>query len=115
MFDLPLYKIVEPRVDPSEEECASSAVVPAVGDEGPQQVGMADDVLPTITDEFMCCVSMSAILLLLTTDGDEAFAVGESPTTSISSSSSITDVAAVSIFESVVVIETTVSVISDNC
>lgn len=111
-FNLPLYKMVEPRVDPSDDECASSAVVPAVGDEGPQQVGMAD-VLPTITVEFVCCVSMVA-LLLFATDDDEAFAVGESPTTSISSSSSMTDVATMLIFGSVAAI-TTESVVSDNC
>lgn len=63
---LPLYKMVAPRVAPSDE-CASSAVVPCCGDDGAQQVGITD-VLPTITDDvamvavvLLCCVSISVV------------------------------------------------------
>lgn len=61
-MDLPLYKIVEPLVAASGE-CGGGlgAVAPAVGDEGPQHV-----------EEVVVCFWFA----------------GESPTTSISSSSS---------------------------
>lgn len=77
-WNLPLYKIVEPLVA-SSGECGGGlgAVVPAVGDDGPQQdVGTAVTALVLLAP---LCVPI----------------VCESPTTSISSSSSMVCVAAV--------------------
>lgn len=66
--------MVAPRVAPSEE-CASSAVVASVGDDGAQQVGITD-VLPTITDELMCCcVSMVVVVVAAAVDDDDGIVV----------------------------------------